>query len=314
MKAQTPGTAALAALVLALAGCSAVGRFASKDDKKDDGEGDAAAEACEAGAETCQGTETAATGTETDDGLDEVTSLGLAEFCKFKRNDAGDGCFTCTPRDLPVTECAEVGEEFDPKKDCTHDLDRMTCKVGGGNTYGREFGELTKEEELYARIPILMFGAKALVSNKLTDDAPGMKELVLGVFDLITKYRKAIFITGELAPLAVEVEDLVRKVKPDLTEAQAAPLREAIMSACDVVIKKRDAGNLKDSDLLALGQEVLGSLPADVANGFLVNLDIETITENLKKSGSEQYIVELLIMFGGGQSLEDLTGALDKAE
>jgi hypothetical protein len=296
--------ALVAFLTSSVASCSAVQNLADKDKDKKDESGDAASTS-----EDPNGGDDKTTAEEkADDPLDEQTKLGLAEFCTFEKSDKGEGCFTCTPRDLPNTKCTNIPADFDPAKMCKHDLDQMSCDLGGTEEWVYDFGEESKDEKLYNKIPLLLFGAKALLSEKLADNAE-LKELIFGALDVVDKYKKDIFTNGSLDPMVDELAAIVKKAKPEFDQGQIDDFKAQAKATIKAMQDKRASGKLDTAGMLSTFTDVLNQLPPDLVAPVLENLELDKIIGALTGSGGGG-LEDLLGAFGGTKSIEDIIAGL----
>lgn len=308
---------AILAFVSSLTGCSAMQNLgAAKEEKKEESTETPAAEkpaddkACEKAA---TGNAALADCEKADEPLDETTSFGLASYCTFAKSEKGEGCFTCTPRDLPDTRCTAIPEGFDPATACQHDLDEMSCKITGDKDFVYDFNEESKDEKLYNKIPLLMIGAKALLADKLKDK-PETKDLVYGAIDIIDTYKKTIFTNGDLDPMVDELAALVKKAKPEYDQAKIDEFKAQAKPIIKAMQEKRAKGQLDTAGMLTTFTEVLNKLPPDLVFPIMESLDLNKITSALSGSGGDDAIQQLLVLFGGGKSIEDIIASLEKPD
>ncbi len=292
--------------------CAAVQSFGDKkDENKDEGGASTPAETptetaaieCQPSAPDCE---------KADQPLDETTQFGLADFCTFAKNDKGEGCFTCTPRDLPDTRCSAIPADFDATKACTHDLDEMSCELGEKD-FVYDFNEESKDEKLYNKIPLLLIGAKALLADKLKDK-PEVKELVYGALDIVNNYKKDIFTNADLGPMVDELAAVVKKAKPEYDQAKIDEFKAQAKPIIKAMQDKRAAGKLDTASMLTTFTDVLNQLPPDLVAPLLENLDIAKITAALSGAGGDDSIQALIALFGNGKSIEDIIAGLESTD
>lgn len=296
--------ALLSLLTSLTSACNAVQNLADKKDDKKDG----ASETTQA--EPPPADQAKPEDKKADEPLDESTSFGLADFCTFAQNAKGEGCFTCTPRDLPDTRCSAVPEGFDPKTACQHDLDTMTCKVTGDKDFVYDFNKESNDEKLYNKVPLLLIGAKALLADKLKDK-PETKELVYSALDVVDKYKKDVFTNGNLDPMVDELAAIVKKAKPNYEQAKIDDFKAQAKSIIKGMQEKRAKGQLDTASMLTTFTDVLNQLPDDLIAPIMENLDLSKITSALSGAGGDDAIQALLQIFGGGKSVDEIIQSLE---
>ena len=275
--------ASIIAAALQIAGCSIVPSLGAKDDDKDK-TADSSTSECTS-AECNKNTELAIEPT--------YGTLGLAGHCTYNKKEA-EGCFTCTPRDLPRTICTEIENGFDPATSCESDADIMTCKVKvAGTDFEFDFSEQTQIERIYSKVPFFLLGAKVYLGNKLESN-PVARDLVFASFDSIIKFKKDFFTTGDISGFLVEFEAHLKKAKPETDSAQFAVIKTAIEGAVAAFAESYSDGKMDDKDFLTFAYKIIQAMPKDLYGNMLEELDIDSIMKSLNESGNEDVIEEIL--------------------
>jgi hypothetical protein len=227
-------------------------------------------------------------------------TLGLAGHCTYNKKDA-EGCFTCTPRDLPRTVCTKIDENFDPSKGCENDTDLMTCKVRAeGESFEFDFSEQTQIERIYSKVPFFLLGAKVYIGGKLEDN-PVARDLIFASFDSIIKFKKDFFTTSDISGFFAEFEVHLKKAKPDIDTAKLAEIRKAIEGSLAVFAESYSDGKVEDKDFLNFAYKFVQALPPELGGSLIGELNIDEIMKSLDESGSENVIEELLNNAGSAQ-------------
>lgn len=266
------------------------------------------AEATEPEPDGCDKSEAALTDCATDGEQTPAEGLGLADICTFAAGDAGEGCFTCTPRELPSKQCVAVSADFDPAIMCNHDLDRLSCDTGGASEFVFEFGDRSPLEDIYEKVDLLSFGAKALVYDKLASK-PEMRAAIFSLVDAIVENKLALFTGGDVAPLVTKATALAKVVKPAATEAELTLLDSGIRAGAKSFsdkIKAKPNGAIGFEDVSAIVLDVLAALPPGTVKTSLDGLDLGQLNTALKGGGGTEIIGDLLKNIGGGKSLAEL--------
>ena len=220
-------------------------------------------------------------------------TLGLAGHCTYNKKDS-EGCFTCTPRDLPRTVCTVIDESFDPATSCENDTDLMTCKVKAeGESFEFDFSEQTQIERIYSKVPFFLLGAKVYLGSKLEGN-PVARDLIFSSFDSIIKYKKEFFTVGDLSGFFVEFEAHLKKAKPDTDAAKFALVKKSLEEATASFAEAYSDGKIDDKDFLTFAYKLVQSLPADLYGNVLNELNIDDIMKSLDESGNQDVIEELI--------------------
>jgi hypothetical protein len=274
-----------------IVGCSIIPDFSGQNSEKEQASDPSQTKEC-SGAE-CPKSEAAAI---------EPTygTLGLADHCTYDKKEA-EGCFTCTPRELPRTVCTKIDENFDPSKGCENDPDIMTCKVrADGESFEFDFSEQTQIERIYSKVPFFLLGAKVYIGGKLEDN-PVARDLIFASFDSIIKFKKDFFTTGDISGFFAEFETHLKKAKPEIDATKLAEIRKSIESGLAVFTESYSDGKVEDKDFLNFAYKFVQALPQDLGGSLIGELNIEAIMKSLNESGSEDVIEELLNNAGSAQ-------------
>jgi len=296
----------LGATLLITAGCSST-LGAKKSSDKRSAAAPAAAD-CMAGQANCNDANATKSTSTPAPATGDLTQLGLADFCTFAVGTDSQGCFTCTPRDIPSTKCVAVPTAFDPAAMCHHDLDELSCDLGSGKSFSYDFDALSQEEQVYQNIPLLIFGAKTLLADKL-DKTPKTKDLVFGSLDAIDNHKKEIF-SGNVGPLADDIAALVKKDEPQIPAEQIDQVKAALVTAVATLDAQRKSGALANGDIMTLANALLAAMPADLTGPLLEKLDLNKVMDKLKTAADDGSITDLLKTVGGDSSLSGLIAAL----
>ena len=270
---------------LLMAGCSAIPDFGAKDDDK------------EKTADSSQPSECSGDECEKTSNVPAIEptygTLGLAGHCTFNKKE-GEGCFTCTPRELPRTVCTPIDDSFDPTKSCENDTDLMTCKVKiEGEAFEFDFSEQTQIERIYSKVPFFLLGAKVYIGNKLEGN-PVARDLVFASFDSIVKFKKDFFTTGDISGFLTEFEVHLKKAKPDTDAAKFAVIKKSLEDAIASFAESYADGKMDDKDFLTFAYKIIQAMPADLYGTMLDELNIDDIMKSLDESGNQDVIEELL--------------------
>jgi len=220
-------------------------------------------------------------------------TLGLAGHCTFDKKQE-EGCFTCIPRDLPITICTTIDESFDPSTRCENDADLMTCKVKvEADAFEFDFTELTQIERIYSRVPFFLLGAKIYIGNKLEDNVVA-RDLVFATFDSIIKFKKDFFTTGDVSNFMVEFEAHLKKAKPDLEPSRFVTIKNSLEAAMASFADAYANGHISDKDFLSFAHKLVQALPPELAGNLLKELNVEEIMKSLEETGNLGVIEELI--------------------
>lgn len=251
----------------------------------------------------------AANAEETTDGL------GLADICSYELRDSGEACFICQPRDLPTTKCVTVASGFDPAGMCHHDLDRLTCDVGAAKDFVFEFDERTPLEDLYDKIELLAFAAKAVAYDRLADK-PDMRAAIFALLDEFVKSKQAFFMGGDVQPFIVKAQELAKVLKPDVSETELTAVQTGIQAAAksfSAKVKASADGGVSYKDALAIVTDILAAMPESLTKDALSGIDLAPIDAALKGGGGAEILTDLLASVGGGKSLTELLSEITGA-
>jgi hypothetical protein len=243
-----------------------------------------------------------------EDAVPQSGTLGLAAFCSYAAGDAGKGCFTCKPRELPSTLCVAVPASFDPAAKCEHDLDRLTCDVGGEDEFVIEFGDKTPDEEMLESMPIVVFAAKALLTKKL-DGKPELKAMVFKLLDSVADHAGAFFRGEDVSAVVDDARPLIKAAKPDLTDEQVAGIKKSLQEGVAAFAKKRASGPVNYADTFEVVAAAYAALPKDLFDG--VKLDGKALPDFLAaiKSKSDADLLALLAeTLGGEEAFGEIMG------
>lgn len=74
--------------------------------------------------------------------------MGLPDFCKLSKSDAGRSCITCTPRNFPTMKCLTMTRPFDPKEACRLLLktEELRCDSADGQSLVLALNRIPVEE------------------------------------------------------------------------------------------------------------------------------------------------------------------------
>lgn len=247
----------------------------------------------------------------TDENCDKVETkplsdgIGLTDFCTFAPADGGKGCFTCTPRELPNVQCVDIPAGFDPAGKCQHDLDRLTCDLGAAKPFVIEFSDRSPDEDVYEKMDLLVFGAKALLYKKL-DGKPELRDLAYSLLESIAAHKLALFTGGDVGPVINEAKPLMKILKPDLTEAQIEAIKVAAQSVAKAFAAKRAAGPITHADAFAILSDVYKTLPPDLFGTLLADAHLEDFVKNLEGKSAEDILGELSKSLGGDEAMMDI--------
>lgn len=243
------------------------------------------------------------TGTASASGSTSAPSgAALFDYCRWNASDKG-GCMVCTPRDLAVSKCATtVKADFDAAKDCTSNATTsvLSCEVGGNSDFTWNLSEESKTESLYKKLPLLIFGAKYMIADKVKDAAK--KELFDNALDLVAKHAKVILNNGDIGPAADDVIALVKKARPALSDAVLAATKAKVVAAVAAVQAKRQAGDLSEGDMIALLSGFITKMPTDLVGDSLKGVDLDALTKALTGAGSGDLMAILAAFSGAGSA------------
>jgi hypothetical protein len=226
---------------------------------------------------------------------------GLPTSCTYARSaaNAAQGCFTCSPHALPRTTCVDTKADFDPAKACSYAGQVVTCDVGAAKPLTLDGTELTSLEKTYDALPIIVVGAKALLTSKIGDAK--IKTLVFGLLDALEANKKALFVGGDTAPFTAKVRELVAAAKPDVAAADLDKMTQALTDALATLDASRKSGTLDQAGIVDLAVKALDALPPSVVPASLTqSLDLDELVAMFKNGGGD--LASLIAILGGGGS------------
>jgi hypothetical protein len=233
---------------------------------------------------------------------------GLPDGCAA-RPGAGQLCITCKPRDLPITQCGQSSlASFDPEAQCSHDLDQLVCDFGDDETFTLDLEKRSPIEEIYDRVPLLIFGAKLLLGSKL-DNLPAEKEALYKVLDLLQSHRLDLFTCGDITPLIDEIAAVAEDYNPAFSTEQMAGFKTQAAIGATAFTAACKLGQISDQGVITAAAAVLKALPAGLGDRF-GNIDLTGVLAALSAGGGlEGGLASIL----NGQDLGAILGSIEVA-
>jgi hypothetical protein len=215
---------------------------------------------------------------------DNAQGISLADVCSH--NLQGDkACFTCTPRELPLTRCTLVIGEFNADESCQADQDKLSCIIDDKETeFIFEYQASTPLERVYDYMPVIISLAKTLVASKVKDAEKQLKMNKL--LDLLANKRKEIFTATDLESVGEEMAALAQELNPEITPQKALKVKADVMKLLNDLKVKRERGEVKDSDIIVLALSSLAAFPTGTTE-----LSIEELVKQIESGGLEALIL-----------------------
>lgn len=296
-----------AVLTLSMAACSQMEglKAGSKDSKSDPA---AAATDTATSTSTKKKTGGSGPGEEASGGAAALDTPGLPDGCAA-RPGGGQLCITCKPRDLPITQCGQSSlASFDPEAQCSHDLDQLVCDFGEDETFTMDLEARSPLEEIYERVPLLIFGAKLLLGSKL-DNMPSEKEALYKVLDVVGAHSLELFTCGDVTPLIDEIASVAEDFNPAFSTEQMAGFKTQAALGATAFTAACKLGQVSDAGVITAASAVLKALPAGLGDRF-GDIDLTGVLAALSAGGGlEGGLASIL----GGQDLGAILGGIEAA-
>lgn len=164
---------------------------------------------------------------------------GVPEHCQVQHSGY-QICMKCSPRELPIKFCAESQlDEFNADTRCSHDERQIVCDFDTDQYFNFDLERRSSLEEIYERVPLLVFGAKLVLLGQL-EGFPREQKLVTQVLDTMQRYAKTFFTCGDLKPAVVEIAAVMKALLPDVPpafilmfESQASTAVQFFQKVCE---------------------------------------------------------------------------------
>lgn len=234
-----------------------------------------------------------------------LDTSGLPEHCQVQQTGY-QICLKCSPRDLPITVCAESQlTEFAPAERCSHDRRQIVCDFDSDQYFNFDLERRSSLEDIYERVPLLVFGAKLVLAGQL-NSFPREQKLVVDVLDTMQKYAKTFFTCGDLQPAVIEIGALIKTAMPEIPPAFLAMFQS--QGSVAVSLFRRACQSALDDNIVV---DWLAAMVKQVVSpaGLGSDLNLVAILSALNTQGHDAQINQIL----GNKDLNSVLNEIERS-
>lgn len=212
---------------------------------------------------------------------------GLPQNCELSPTDDDQVCISCTPRELPIRQCsASALASFDVTTRCSHDLNEIVCDLDLPELFTFDLENSSPTENLFDRIPMLVFAAKLLLGSKL-DGQSDAKKALFDALDSLEQNSRALFTCGDASPAINDFAAAAKMYQPSLSTADIDAFKAKAQAGLREFTSLCKSGQITDRTVMDMLQVWFQALPGEI--GQLIGpSDLAAILASFQKESEDE--------------------------